>query len=146
MKRYLSNKEVPLYAERRLAVNGARGSVFRQESINIGTVLNSLKTTSVKFKFPTVMSGYQPSINPVSALYENVQEILLNNNHNHASTWILSLFDNLEWKMALIAAIKKDRITMTEVYKSEYLSTYDRELLGFTIEKFRHYHIVFSTI
>lgn len=146
LKRYLSKKKVPHYIERGLAVNAAQVP-SPQENINLATILDSLATTSPKFKFPTIMSGYQHGINPVSALYENVQEILLKNSNNHEiSRWVLSLFDNKEWKRDLLTAISEDRDTLINIFLESPISGEEKEILQYNIEKFRHYHIVFSTI
>lgn len=146
MKRYLSERAVPHYTERSLAINSAH--VFPpQAPLDIDATLSTLKTNSTKFKFPTVMHGYHRNINPVSALYENVQEILLKHSKDHEiSRWVLSLFDDKSWKHDLLDAISEDRDTLINVFLQEYLSSDGKEIIRYNIEKFRHYIIVFSSL
>lgn len=147
LKKYLSIKAVPHYTERKLAVNAHAQSFLPDYNEHISSVLTSLKTNSPKFKFPTVMSGYRRDMNPVSALYENVQEILLKNNKDHKiCRWILSLFTDQEWKMALIDALLQDHRNLSQTVQRSNLSSHDKKILQYNIEKFRHYIIVFSSL
>ena len=56
-------------------------------------LLACLKTKNAKYKFPTVMSGYRKDINPVDALYQNLQEALFRfDKDDKFYVWIISLF------------------------------------------------------
>jgi hypothetical protein len=147
LKKYLSIKAIPHYTERKLAVNAHAQAVVRQHRENADRFLSSLETNSPRFKFPTIMNGYCRGMNPVSALYENVQEILLKNNRDHEiCRWVLSLFNNEKWKIELIDALKRDRIRIAKVIRDGNFSPLDKKLLQYNAEKFRHYIVVFSSL
>jgi hypothetical protein len=75
--------------------------------------IENMSTRSSKFMFPTILSRYKKGINPVHALYNSTQEVILTfQDNNITHTWLIELFDNEEWVMDLISATYRD---LTEV-------------------------------
>jgi hypothetical protein len=70
---------------------------------------SGFQTQSSLFMFPTVMSKYRKGINPVTALYNELQKTLFYFNKSNAThRWILKLFKDSDWFNALIKAIDYD--------------------------------------
>jgi hypothetical protein len=69
----------------------------------------NFSTESSKFMFPTILSKYRKGINPVKALYNEIQRVLCQyNKHNTEHQWVINLFKDNDWFASLISAINTD--------------------------------------
>lgn len=99
-----------------------------KEEFNRGynTLVTNLRTKNAKYKFPTVMSGYRKDINPVDALYQNLQEALFCfDKNNKFYVWIISLFRNEEWLDNLLADLHHDCVMISRFQKDNYKNKYN---------------------
>ena len=114
--------------------------------------LLKLKTNSAKFKFPTTLAKYKKDLNPVAALYNYTQEVLITYNKKDIKhTWLLALFDNTEWAESLINSICDDIKTLSSMCMkyinsaSDYIQKKIKEMARL-IEKYGTFLEVFSSI
>jgi len=88
-------------------------------------LISCLKTKSPRYKFPTIMSGYRKEINPVDALYQNLQEALFRfDKNNKFYVWIISLFTDEEWLTQLLADLNNDCVTISKFQKENSKNKY----------------------
>jgi hypothetical protein len=72
------------------------------------------------------MSGYRKDINPVDALYQNLQEALFCfDKNNKFYVWIISLFRNEEWLDNLLADLHHDCVMISRFQKDNYKNKYN---------------------
>jgi hypothetical protein len=113
-------------------------------------LLTNLRTKKSKYKLPTIMSGYRKEINPVDALYQNLQEALFKFDKNDKFyVWIIALFDNREWLDSLILDLQKDCNDITkfqlENYKNDYgIGLNELHILQNIKSNFAHYRKTFA--
>lgn len=73
------------------------------------TFLTNMHTRHSEFMFPSILSGYRRGINPVDALYNNLQKSLFNyDKHDKTCVWVIGLFKDIEWSNKLCYAIVQD--------------------------------------
>lgn len=82
------------------------------------TITNNLKTCDRKYIFPSVLKKYHKNINPVRALYFEIQEIDINyNNENADHKFVISKIKDREFIEKLIQDIKLDLKSLNELEK-----------------------------
>jgi len=92
-----------------------RKSKYLDFENDLEVLKNNFKTESSKFMFPTVMSNYRRGMNPVRALYYELQKTLFQfDKNNHVHVWILSLFKDIDWYNSLIDALEADCRAITK--------------------------------
>ena len=67
------------------------------------------------FKYPSILAKFRRGINPVSAIYNEMQKVLLLDNNDAYSVWLMSLFDNKEWVAKLIHALDTDIKSISKI-------------------------------
>lgn len=113
-------------------------------------LLACLKTKNAKYKFPTVMSGYRKEINPVDALYQNLQEALFKfNKDDKFYVWIISLFKDEEWLNSLLADLQSDCAAISKFQKENsknkyYIGLNELHVLQNIKSNFSHYRKAFA--
>jgi hypothetical protein len=122
-------------------------------SRDLKSLESNLKTNSSKFKFPTILCNYRKGINPVVALYHNVQEALFKYDpKNKKYVWIINLFLNKRWLTELLSAINTDIKSINTIikkYNSNRDSTYINAKLNELLDKKKnltHYAEVFVLV
>lgn len=124
-----------------------RQILFDQEFKNL---MDNLHTKHSEFMFPTILSGYRKYINPVDALYNNLQEVLFIYDSNQKfCVWIVELFKNLIWTDKLCAALDRDIRVITQFQESmfdPYSEIGKKEIIELERikNKFAHYSEVFK--
>lgn len=110
----------------------------------------SFKTHHHNFKFPSILRKYRKGINPVTALYNELQEALfLYNASNDYYVWVISLFKNKAWTESLLTAIEHDIVAIkcflnehtaigTKLYKDDIGTIQNIQ------KNLAHYYEVFS--
>lgn len=84
---------------------------------DLENIRHNFKTNSYKFKFPTILSKYRRGINPVNALYNELQETLFKYKADcDKHVWIISLFKDQQFLNELISAIEND---LTDIVQLE---------------------------
>ena len=120
---------------------------FNKEYINL---VANLKTKSAKYKFPTILSGYRKEINPVDALYQNLQEALFCfDKDDKFYVWIISLFGDEKWLKDLLADLSYDCIAITKFQQDNCKNKYNVGLNELHIlqnikSNFAHYKKTFA--
>ena len=113
-------------------------------------LLACLKTKNAKYKFPTVMSGYRKDINPVDALYQNLQEALFRfDKDDKFYVWIISLFKNKEWLNELLADLHSDCAAISKFQNENSRNKYNVGLNELHVlqnikSNFSHYRKTFA--
>jgi hypothetical protein len=119
------------------------------------STMNQLETESSDFKFPSVLTKYRPSINPVKALFYEIRELTRTYNiESEYHVWLLSLLQDLEYNNKLIDAISVDIRRLERIVSRYYLP-----MINYTdsiplelfharqlIKDFRHYKNTFITL
>lgn len=87
-------------------------------------LLSTLRTKRSTFMFPSILCKYRRGINPVKAIYNDVQETLFYfDSSNKFHIWVLSLFNDKTWVTTLITSIIDD-IKSLELFIKKYSSFY----------------------
>jgi hypothetical protein len=113
-------------------------------------LISSLKTKNVKYRMPTVMSGYRKDINPVDALYQNLQEALFCfDKEDKFYMWIICLFKEKLWLDNLLADLTSDCEAISIFQKSNSKNKYNVGLNELHIlqnikSNFAHYKKTFA--
>lgn len=121
-------------------------STFSQELKYLKSKYN---TRSPKFMFPSTLCNYRKDINPVTALYLTLQNVLLTyDSLNNTHKWVLSLFDDPEWKTSLISAINKDINRIKDFCNkfADCTSTYIQKELHSLVKKHQEYKLFLEVI
>jgi len=93
----------------------AKNSVILDFQSDLELLKNSFRTESSKFMFPTVLCRYRKGMNPVRALYYELQKTLFQfDKNNKVHVWILELFKDEEWYNELIMALEYDYRSITK--------------------------------
>jgi hypothetical protein len=62
-----------------------------------------------KYRYPTILSGYRKEINPIDALYQNLQESLFKYDpENEFCVWVINLFKDDTWLTQLLSDLEDD--------------------------------------
>jgi len=119
------------------------------------STMNQLETESSDFKFPSVLTKYRPSINPVKALFYEVRELTRTYNiESEYHVWLLSLLQDLEYNNKIVDALSIDIKRLEKIVSRYYLP-----MINYTdsiplelfharqlIKDFRHYKNTFITL
>lgn len=119
------------------------------------STMNQLETESSDFKFPSVLTKYRPSINPVKALFYEVRELTRTYNiENEYHIWLLGLLQDCEYNNKIIDALSIDIKRLEKIVSRYYLP-----MINYTdsiplelfharqlIKDFRHYRNTFITL
>ena len=82
---------------------------------------NNFKTESVEFMFPSILCNYRRGMNPVRALYYELQKTLFQfDKNNHVHIWIIDLFSDKEWSDRLIKSLEIDYNSISK-FQQKYL-------------------------
>lgn len=115
-------------------------------------VTTNLRTLSTDFMFPGILNHYRRGINPVTALYNSLQEALFKHHeHNKVYDWTIRLFNNKGWLQSLLSALKqdvKDISHLIKTYANSNSSFISKQLkhLRTMQENFKHYAEVFVLV
>ena len=141
-------------ALRRLALQSDCGVLAVQEEDTISEfelskniLLKGYKTRSTKFMFPTTLAPYRKGMNPVAALYAELQEtIFLFDEDNITHAWLLNLFADKEWVNALLDAINDDYDELMHFHAKYESRCHFKELIPVihTMSNYKQYHEVFA--
>lgn len=162
---YLSDFLIPYYDDK-IVVNSNKRladvtrTISRKQDIfnknqfdfELEKLMNSFSTESSKFMFPTVLIKYRKGMNPVKALYNEVQRVLFQySKHNKEHVWIVSLFDDQQWFNSLISALDIDIEKIHEFQKKwkKYNNNEIKETVHFlynVTENLNHFKEVFLLI
>lgn len=85
---------------------------------DLDLLTKNFQTQSPFFTFKPIMCKYREGINPVTALYNELQKTLFyfdKENQNHI--WLLELFKDQVWLYQLISAIESDYESITNFQK-----------------------------
>lgn len=119
---YLSDFLIPYY-DHKVVVNSnkrlsevtktinRKQEIFKKTQFDteLEKLMMSFSTESSKFMFPTVLAKYRKGINPVKALYNEVQRVMFQyNSNNNEHKWVVSLFKDQLWFNSLISALDVD--------------------------------------
>lgn len=86
------------------------------------STMNQLETESSDFKFPSVLTKYRPSINPVKAIFYEIREITRSYNiENEYQVWLLTLLKDLEYNNKLVDALSIDIKRLEKIVSRYYL-------------------------
>lgn len=113
-------------------------------------LISNLKTKNQKYRHPTIMGGYRKTINPIDALYQNLQEVLFKyDDDNEFCVWLVNLFEDSEWLDQLLCDIEEDCINISKFQKKhlKYQKNYKLErlhVLQNMKSNFTHYKNVFK--
>lgn len=119
------------------------------------SVTNGLDSTSSEFVFPTVMSRYRASINPITALYYDARELLRSfNPNNQRHEWLLGLLQDREFNNKIVDALSRDIVRLERIVSRYYwpmhklsdnipLEVFHARQLT---KDFKHYITVFNSI
>jgi len=124
-----------------------RRIIFNQEYKKL---IDSFHTAKTEFMFPTILSGYRHGINPVDALYNNLQEALFRyDKRNQFCVWIVDLFKDFEWTDKLCAVLERDQniiLQFQEAMFDPHFGVGDKEIIELERirNKFAHYAEVFK--
>jgi hypothetical protein len=117
---------------------------------NYNRLLNNLNSKNTKYRYPTILADYRRSINPVDALYQNLQEVLFKyDEENDFCVWLIDQFKDHRWVDELIRDLKEDCQVITEFQIEHYNKKESEKLEYLNIlqnvkTKFRHYIEVFE--
>ena len=103
------------------------------------TVIENFLTKGSSYYFPSILKKYRPNINPVRALYFDVQEVnikYISEDENHQ--FIYNRFKSDEFFKRLMIDIEKDLIGLRTIEK-KYKDTKKRH--GFFTLPISYYHI-----
>jgi hypothetical protein len=119
------------------------------------STMSQLETESSDFKFPSVLSKYRPSINPVKALFYEIRELTRTYNiDSEYHIWLLSLLQDAEYNNKIVDALSIDIKRLEKIVSRYYLPMtnytdsiplelfHARQL----IKDFRHYKNTFITL
>jgi len=119
------------------------------------STMSQLETESSDFKFPSVLSKYRPSINPVKALFYEIRELTRTYNiDSDYHIWLLSLLQDQEYNNKIVDALSIDIKRLEKIVSRYYLPMtnytdsiplelfHARQL----IKDFRHYKNTFITL
>lgn len=151
----LVNSSKNAYASSLKEINTIIKYVYRKEyqqdfTYEYNSLLENLETKQAKFKFPTILSGYRKDMNPIDALYQNLQEALFKyDKDNPICVWIIELFKDEQWLDDLIYAIRKDYTDINNFqhkhYRNEHAIGYGEICVLQNIKtNYAHYIEVFS--
>lgn len=117
--------------------------------------IETLRTTSPEFMFPSVLVKYRNNINPITALYYEVRELSTRyNSHDEYHVWLLELVKDKEYKNKMIDALANDIKRLERIIKRYYwplvklddnipLELFHAKQM---IKDFRHYITVFDAM
>lgn len=102
-------------------------------------LIKGLRSKKLKYKYPTILSGYRKEINPVDALYQNLQESLFKYDpNNEFCMWVISLFEDDEWLSELIKDLEIDCANITQ-FQIRYRVSHKFRTLHDIKHNFQHY-------
>ena len=85
------------------------------------TITNNLKTGNEKYKLPAILKKYHKNINPVRAIYFEIQEIDINfNKNNEDHVTVVNLIKDKKFIDDLIQDIKQDTKSLQSLEKRFY--------------------------
>lgn len=117
--------------------------------------METLRTTSPEFMFPSVLIKYRNNINPMTALYYEVRDLCARyNSDNEYHVWLLELIKDKEYKNKMIDALANDIKRLERIIKRYYwplvklFDTIPLELFHAKqlIKDYRHYITVFDAM
>jgi hypothetical protein len=84
-------------------------------------LIDALSSRHRKYRYPTILSGYRKEINPVDALYQNLQESLFKYNpENEFCVWVINLFKDEVWLSQLLQDLEDDCNSITDFQQRHY--------------------------
>jgi len=99
----------------------ARNNQIREFEEDLEQLKDNFKTESTIFMFPTVLSKYRRGMNPVRALYYELQKTLFQfDKNNYIHNWMLNLFSDKEWSDRLIKSLEIDYNSISK-FQQKYL-------------------------
>ena len=80
-------------------------------------LLLSLQTSSPKFKFPTTMSDFKRTHNPILVLFQRFNEVVMTyDKNNHIHTWTIELFKDSDFVNSILVALDNDISLLTDFF------------------------------
>lgn len=80
--------------------------------------LENLHTQDAQFQFPTVLSRYRSSINPVTALYYDAREMVRSYNiDDERHVWLLGLLSDSQFNNQILDALNTDMCSLEKIIK-----------------------------
>lgn len=122
---------------------------FESELIDIKI---NLKTHKSSYKFPTILSKYRKGINPVTALYNELQEALfLYDENKEYYSWVISVFKDEKLINNLLQDIESDiesLLVFVKKYDGNVPKSYNNDIktIKNIIKNLMHYYEVFSIL
>ena len=129
----------------------ARNNIILDFENDLELLKDNFETESAQFMFPTVLSQYRRGMNPVRALYYELQKTLFQfDKTNEVHLWMISLFSDEDWYKSLIKALNTDYRAISK-FQQKHLpqgataKSVERELsvLNNVKENLKHFKEVF---
>lgn len=129
----------------------ARNNIILDFENDLELLKDNFETESAQFMFPTVLSQYRRGMNPVRALYYELQKTLFQfDKTNEVHLWMISLFSDEDWYKSLIKALNTDYRAISK-FQQKHLpqgataKSVERELsvLNNVKENIKHFKEVF---
>lgn len=114
------------------------------------------RSRSNEFAFPTILSRYRPSINPIRAIFYDCREIVRHYNpENERHVWLAELVTDLEFNNKILDALEHDIKRVERLIKRYYWPITTLDPTNIPLELFharqlvkdgRHYYKFFKDI
>lgn len=96
-------------------------SIFEAE---YSSVIKHLRSSACKFKYPTILSKYSKTINPLIAIHQELQKCLLYPERSHTNRWVLNSFLNHTFLDDAKTALESDIMVLNLFYVKNKNSKY----------------------
>lgn len=120
---------------------------FQQDKEHL---LSNLETKRPKFKFPTILSQYRRTINPISSIYEATQKAIMNGDDgDFVDQWVLELIKDKNFINDVIDSLITDINRINNIiwlYKDYNFLFEELQKLFNILKTYSHYVKVFKTI
>lgn len=136
-------------------INNNLGNLKKALRKEYSFLMSNLESENIDFKFPSILSKYRNSINPLRALYYETREMIRSYNYeNQYHQWLLGMIHDKEFNNKIIDALSIDVKRLEKIVSRYYLPltkyTNDIPLELFharqLIKDFRHYKNMFISV
>ena len=136
-------------------INNNLGNLKKALRKEYSFLMSNLESENIDFKFPSILSKYRNSINPLRALYYETREMIRSYNYeNQYHQWLLGMIHDKEFNNKIVDALSIDVKRLEKIVSRYYLPltkyTNDIPLELFharqLIKDFRHYKNMFISV
>lgn len=136
-------------------INNNLGNLKKALRKEYSFLISNLESENIDFKFPSILSKYRNSINPLRALYYETREMTRSYNYeNPFHQWLLTMIQDKEFNNKIVDALSIDIKRLEKIVSRYYLpltkytNSIPLELFHARqlIKDFRHYKNTFISV